>query len=46
MFNLLHSSTNQELFESTSVIKVATMKNTDDFCYAKEATAVHKYAKR
>ena len=27
MFDLLHSSTNKELFE----IKVATMKNTDDF---------------
>ena len=26
MFNLLHSRTNQELFKSTSVIKVATMK--------------------
>ena len=23
--------------KSTSVIKVATMKNTDDFCYTKEA---------
>ena len=31
MFNQLHSSTNQELFESTSAIKIATMKNTDDF---------------
>jgi len=29
---------NQELFEQhLAVIKVATMKNTDDFCYAKEA---------
>jgi len=28
MFTLLHSSMNQELFESTSVIKVATTKNT------------------
>jgi len=34
ILNSLHSSTNQELFESTSVI--ATM-NTDDFHYAKEA---------
>ena len=25
--------------KSTSVIKVATMKNTDNFCYAKEAIA-------
>ena len=33
MFNPLHSITNQELFESTSAIKVATMKNTDNFCY-------------
>jgi len=34
---MLHSSTNQELFESTSVIKIANMKNTDDFRYVKEA---------
>jgi len=27
MFTLLHSSMNQELFKSTSEIKVATMKN-------------------
>jgi len=38
MFNSLHSSTNQELFENTSVIMVATAKNTGNFCYAKEAT--------
>ena len=31
MFNPLHSNTNQELFESTPAIKIATMKNTDDF---------------
>jgi len=31
MFDLLHSSTNQEVLESTSVIKVATLKNPDDF---------------
>jgi len=37
MFNPLDSSTNQELFESISVIKVAIMKNMDDFHYAKEA---------
>ena len=34
---LLHSKTNQELLESTAVIKVAIMKSTDDFCCAKEA---------
>ena len=33
MFNPLHSSTNQELFQSTSAIKITTMKNTDDFRY-------------
>ena len=33
MFNPLHSSTNQELFESTSAIKIATMKIMDDFRY-------------
>ena len=33
VFNPLHSSTNQELFEKYSAIKTATMKNTDDFCY-------------
>ena len=33
MFNPLHSSTNQEQFEKTSAIKIATMKNTDDFRY-------------
>ena len=33
MFNPLHSISNQELFESTSAIKIATMKNTDDFHY-------------
>jgi len=31
VFDSLHSSTNQELFESISVIKVTTMKSTDDF---------------
>ena len=35
MFNLLHSSINQELFWKAP--RVATMKNADDFCYAKEA---------
>ena len=35
MFNSFHSSMNHELFENTSVIKVATM-NMDDFHYAKE----------
>ena len=29
----LHVCTNQELFKSTSAIKVATMKITDDFHY-------------
>ena len=33
MSNPLHSSTNQELFESSSAIKIATMKNMDDFRY-------------
>ena len=32
MFNPLHSSTNQELFESTSAIKIATTKSMGDFC--------------
>jgi len=31
VFNLLHSSANQQLFEKSFVIKVTTMKNTDDF---------------
>jgi len=35
--SLLHSSINQELFKNSSVIKVATVKSTDDFHYAKEA---------
>jgi len=33
----LHSSTIRCYSKSTSVIKLATMKNTDDFHYAKEA---------
>ena len=33
MFNPLHSITNQELFKSTSEIKVATMKKMDGFRY-------------
>ena len=33
MFNPLHSSTNQELLEKYAVIKIAIMKNTDDFRY-------------
>ena len=33
MLNSLHSSTNQKLFKSTSAIKVATMKNTNNFRY-------------
>ena len=36
MFNLLHSITNQELFEK---LKVATMKNTDDLGKPLHATA-------
>jgi len=36
MFDTLHSSKNKELFESTFVIKVATIKNTDDFCYKRK----------
>ena len=43
MFNPLHSSTNQELFENTSVIKIATMKNMDDFRYeGKPSRAIAK----
>jgi len=34
---LIHRSMNQEMLERTSVIKVGTMKNTDDFYNAKEA---------
>jgi len=39
MFKLLHSRTNQELFEKylCNQRTVATMKNTDYFYYAKEA---------
>ena len=33
MFNPLHNITNQELLKNTSAIKVATMNNTDNFCY-------------
>ena len=33
MFNPLHSSMNQKLVKSTFAIKVATMKNTNVFCY-------------
>ena len=35
MFNLLHSITNQEPLKKylCNQIKVADMKNTDDFCY-------------
>ena len=33
MFNSLHSITNQELFESTSAIKIAKMNDIDDFHY-------------
>ena len=34
MFYPLYSTTNQELFvKSTFAIEIATMKNTDDFCY-------------
>ena len=33
MFNPLHRILDQELFESTPTIKIATMKNTDDFHY-------------
>ena len=43
MFNPLHSSTNQELFESTSAIKISTTKNTDDFCFeGKPSCAIAK----
>ena len=43
MFNLLHSSANEELLKSTSTIKVATMKNMDDFRY--EGKPSHTTAK-
>ena len=43
MFNLLHGSMNQEPFERISAIKVATMKNTDDFHY--EGNPSHATAK-
>jgi len=33
VFNLLYSSTNQQLFKRTSEIKVVTMKIIDDFHY-------------
>ena len=33
MFNPLHNNTNQELLKSTLAIKIATMKNTEDFCF-------------
>jgi len=39
-FKPLHSSTNQELLKSISVVKVATKKNMHDFHYAKEAIMV------
>ena len=41
----LHSSTNKNFWKSTSAIKVATMKNTDDFCYeGKQSRATTKSA--
>jgi len=43
MFNLLYSSTNQQLFKRISAIKVTTMKITDSFCYEwKLSCAYHK----
>ena len=36
MYLKFHISTNQELLKSNPVIKVAAMKTTDDFCYAKK----------
>ena len=33
MFNALPSNANRELFEKEPVIKLATMKNMDDFSY-------------
>jgi len=36
-FQLVTAVKIKNCLKSTSVIKVATMKNTDDFCYAKEA---------
>ena len=37
MLNLLHSSTNQELFEKQLCILGSHYKNANDFCYTKEA---------
>ena len=43
MFNPLHNSVNQELFESTSTFTLATMKNADDFRYeGKPSRAIAK----
>ena len=33
MLNLIHSISNQELFEKHLCNQIATMKNMDDFCY-------------
>jgi len=47
MFDLLHSSTNQEMFEKHLCRKVATMKNTDDFSlHTKEAIMCNHQIKR
>ena len=43
MFNPLHSNMNQELFEKYLAIIIATMKNTDDFCF--EGKPSHACAK-
>ena len=37
MFNPLHSSTNQELFEKRCCYQIATMTNMDDFRYEGKA---------
>jgi len=39
MFNLLHNSMNQKLFEKTSVIEVPTMK---DFCHEWKPSCAYK----
>ena len=43
MFSPLHSSTNPELFEKCSAIKIATITNMDDFRYeGKPSRAIAK----
>jgi len=42
MFNLLHSSTNQQLVEKNSAVKVTAMKIMDDFCYERKPAHITK----